>query len=70
LNNKEEDEGLKPYGYEYEVNHEGHAYGHRETTSNGRTEGQYQVVLPDGRVQTVKYFADNSGFHPQIIYTQ
>ena len=54
----------------FQVNHEGHAYGHRETTSNGRTEGQYQVVLPDGRVQTVKYFADNSGFHPQIIYTQ
>ena len=54
----------------FQVNHEGHAYGHRETTSNGRTEGQYQVVLPDGRVQTVKYYADNSGFHPQIIYTQ
>ena len=47
---------------------DGKTYSHQEATKNGRTEGQYEVQLPDGRVQIVKYYADETGFHPQIIY--
>lgn len=48
--------------------HAGQAYSHHEESKDGRTEGQYEVQLPDGRVQIVRYYADTSGFHPQIIY--
>ena len=47
---------------------DGKTYSHQEVTKNGRTEGQYEVQLPDGRVQIVKYYADETGFHPEIIY--
>lgn len=30
--------------------------------------GSYEVPLPDGRVQIVKYFADADGYHPEISY--
>jgi hypothetical protein len=43
-------------------------FSHKEASNQGRTEGQYKVALPDGRVQTVRYFADKTGFHPEIIY--
>ncbi|XP_042887012.1 cuticle protein-like [Penaeus japonicus] len=38
-------------------------YGHSEDRSGYNTQGQYQVLLPDGRLQTVEYTVTNdSGF--------
>ena len=35
----------------------------------GRTEGEYRVLLPDGRLMIVSYFVDgDSGFQPTITY--
>lgn len=52
-----------------QVSHEGvQKHSRVETSIGGRTEGHYEVTLPDGRVQIVKYYADASGFHPEVIY--
>ncbi|XP_042887017.1 pro-resilin-like isoform X1 [Penaeus japonicus] len=36
-------------------------YGHSEDRSGYNTQGQYQVLLPDGRVQTVEYSVTKDG---------
>ena len=52
----------------FQVNHKGQSHSHVETSIGGRTEGHYEVALPDGRVQTVKYYVDETGYHPEIMY--
>ncbi|XP_047509478.1 pro-resilin-like isoform X2 [Pieris napi] len=46
----------------------GTEFGHREERQEETAEGEYHVVLPDGRKQTVSYKADERGFKPQISY--
>ena len=45
----------KPYSFAYEVidPNGGNAYGHRESSDGVVVEGEYRVVLPDGRTQIV-----------------
>lgn len=44
-------------------------YGHSETSNGNTVEGSYQVALPDGRIQIVKYVADHeNGFQAQVTY--
>ena len=58
------------YDYRYGVDdtYTGTKFGHAELHNGFRTEGQYFVYLPDGRVQTVTYVADEYGYHPTITY--
>jgi hypothetical protein len=67
---QEDQRPTKAYTFEYKVKHDQKNihFSHKEASNQGRTEGQYKVALPDGRVQTVRYFADKTGFHPEIIY--
>ncbi|XP_022828603.1 pro-resilin-like isoform X2 [Spodoptera litura] len=51
-----------------EINSEGTDFGHHEERQDERAQGEYHVVLPDGRKQTVSYEADERGFKPQISY--
>ena len=46
----------KPYSFAYEVVDPlgGTNFGHRETSDGGVVEGEYRVVLPDGRTQIVR----------------
>ena len=47
---------LGPYRYGYAVTDEnGLDFNQQETSDGGVVNGQYSVVLPDGRIQTVKY---------------
>jgi len=47
----------------------GNDYGHKENREGADTAGQYHVLLPDGRVQTVKYSVDkDSGFVAEVVY--
>ncbi|XP_022125066.2 pro-resilin-like isoform X2 [Pieris rapae] len=48
----------------------GTEFGHREERQEETAEGEYHVVLPDGRKQTVSYKADERGFKPQISYEE
>lgn len=58
------------YDFSYEVKdpHTGNDFGHRQSRSGGQTQGQYRVLLPDGRMQVVDYVSDRDGFRPNIRY--
>lgn len=64
-------EPAKPYAFDYGVrdDYSGANYGHSETSNGNSVEGSYQVALPDGRTQIVKYVADHiNGFQAQVEY--
>ncbi|TRY67754.1 hypothetical protein TCAL_03107 [Tigriopus californicus] len=57
------------YEYKYEVdNDKDQKFAHEESRDGENIEGSYHVDLPDGRRQTVKYVADESGFHAEVTY--
>ncbi|XP_069975942.1 larval cuticle protein A3A-like [Penaeus vannamei] len=44
-------------------------FGHQEARDGDDTQGSYYVQLPDGRLQTVKYFVDgDSGYVAEVSY--
>lgn len=46
----------------------GNVFFHSELQQDGETRGSYKTKLPDGRVQTVTYVANDRGFQPKITY--
>ena len=63
--------GEAKYNFQWAVDHEdsGNNYGHQEARDGEDTQGSYYVHLPDGRLQTVKYFVDgDSGYVAEVNY--
>eukprot|EP00096_Caligus_rogercresseyi_P003383 TRINITY_DN162_c0_g2_i1.p1 TRINITY_DN162_c0_g2~~TRINITY_DN162_c0_g2_i1.p1 ORF type:complete len:195 (+),score=37.28 TRINITY_DN162_c0_g2_i1:40-624(+) len=61
----------KPYAFEYGVHDEytGTNFNAQETTDGKTVHGSYNVQLPDGRLQTVTYTADDyNGFVADVKY--
>lgn len=56
------------FGYRVRDPHTGNYFGHQESKKGEETNGQYHVLLPDGRMQQVKYSAGPDGFHADISY--
>ncbi|KAK7071139.1 hypothetical protein SK128_018910 [Halocaridina rubra] len=58
------------YNYEYVVRDDltGTHFGHAESREGYLTEGEYFVHLPDGRIQRVTYYADETGYHATVTY--
>ncbi|XP_046400415.1 pro-resilin-like [Ischnura elegans] len=58
------------YQFEYEVNdpESGNNFGHKEQREGERAQGEYHVLLPDGRTQIVTYTADERGYMPEVRY--
>lgn len=57
------------FGYRVRDFHTGNDFGHTQNKhNNGITEGEYHILLPDGRIQNVKYRADDDGFHADVSY--
>ncbi|KAL7648520.1 UNVERIFIED_CONTAM: hypothetical protein RMT77_000426 [Armadillidium vulgare] len=56
------------FGYGVYDPYHGTNFGHRENRNGKRTDGEYYVDLPDGRLQKVSYYADKDGYHPTITY--
>ncbi|XP_045603065.2 cuticle protein 7-like [Procambarus clarkii] len=60
-----------PYNYAYGVkdDYAGTDFGHNENSDGSAVKGSYNVVLPDGRIQTVSYVADHyNGYQAQVSY--
>ncbi|KAI8433829.1 hypothetical protein MSG28_015790 [Choristoneura fumiferana] len=56
------------FGYRVRDHKSGNDFGHQEAKSGGKTNGAYHVLLPDGRMQKVRYSAGPEGFHADISY--
>ena len=65
-------QGPAYYNFDYAVKDD-YAYldfGHSENRNGDNTKGEYFVVLPDGRRQTVSYYVDGySGFVADVKYS-
>ncbi|XP_037068941.1 cuticle protein 19.8-like [Pollicipes pollicipes] len=64
-------EEAKPFAYDYAVNdhYSGANFAKKEQSDGHNTQGYYSVALPDGRVQHVKYVADNyGGYNAEVTY--
>ena len=62
----------RPYAYEYAVADEysGVNFGAHEDSDGKAVKGGYQVLLPDGRTQTVNYVADHyTGYVADVKYS-
>ncbi|XP_066948508.1 pro-resilin-like [Macrobrachium rosenbergii] len=63
--------GEAKYSFNWAVDHDpsSNEFGHQETRDGDNTQGSYYVELPDGRLQTVKYFVDgDSGYVAEVNY--
>ncbi|KAF0288309.1 Pro-resilin [Amphibalanus amphitrite] len=60
----------QPYSFSYDVlDVFGNDYGAAEASNGEQVQGQYSVLLPDGRLQTVSYAVDgDSGFVADVQY--
>lgn len=64
-------DGPAVYNFAYGVEDaaEGLNFGHTESRDGYNTQGSYFVNLPDGRLQTVNYHADQNGYVADVSYT-
>ncbi|KAF2368969.1 Insect cuticle protein [Trinorchestia longiramus] len=62
-------EGM-PYDFQWGVDdsESGNAFSHVENSDGQTTQGEYRVLLPDGRTQVVKFFDNGGGFNAEVIY--
>ena len=60
----------KHYAFSYTVkdSQSGDDFSHTQKADNGAVQGSYKVQLPDGRMQIVKYIADDNGYRADVTY--
>ncbi|KAK8383653.1 hypothetical protein O3P69_015841 [Scylla paramamosain] len=56
------------YNYAVDDSAQGTSFSHQEARENDLTQGNYEVQLPDGRLQRVSYKADKNGFVAEVKY--
>ncbi|XP_003740476.1 cuticle protein 16.8-like [Galendromus occidentalis] len=57
-----------PYAYSYATEDaEGSSSAEQSTDGTGRVTGKYTISLADGRTRTVTYWADETGFHADVV---
>ncbi|OQR67587.1 cuticle protein 10.9-like [Tropilaelaps mercedesae] len=58
----------QPYQYGYSTQDvEGTSSAEESSDGSGRITGKYTISLADGRQRTVSYWADETGFHADVI---
>ncbi|XP_064078615.1 pro-resilin-like [Macrobrachium nipponense] len=62
-------EGM-PYDFTWGVedSDSGNAFSHVENSDGQRTQGEYRVLLPDGRTQVVTFYDNGDGFNADVNY--
>lgn len=62
-------EGM-PYEFEWNVNdvENGLVYSHQESSDGAVAQGEYRVLLPDGRLQIVTFADRGQGYEAQVTY--
>ncbi|XP_050738753.1 pro-resilin-like [Eriocheir sinensis] len=62
-------EGM-PYDFQYGVQdpESGNAFSHVENSDGRTTQGEYRVLLPDGRTQVVTFYDNGGGFNADVTY--
>ncbi|XP_069958340.1 pro-resilin-like [Cherax quadricarinatus] len=57
------------YSFSWTVRHKSNKFGHQESREGEDTQGQYYVLLPDGRLQKVTFtVTGDSGYQPVVSY--
>lgn len=57
------------FGYRVRDYNTGTDFGHtQKRMTDGTTMGEYKILMPDGRMQNVKYKADDNGYHADVSY--
>ncbi|KAM7308579.1 cuticle protein 10.9 [Ixodes scapularis] len=57
-----------PYAFNYLSQLEDGSHSHEQSgDSNGRVQGKYTLTDADGRTRTVTYYADETGFHADVV---
>ncbi|RZC35077.1 Chitin bind 4 domain containing protein [Asbolus verrucosus] len=56
------------FGYKIRDVKMGNEFGHEEKRNGESAKGHYHVLLPDGRLQKVEYYADPTGYHAKVTY--
>ena len=59
-----------PYQFQWAVNAPefGNDYSHQQSSDGRLTQGEYRVLLPDSRVQIVRFTADENGYVADVQY--
>ncbi|XP_050738751.1 cuticle protein 19-like [Eriocheir sinensis] len=59
-----------PYDFEWGVQDgdSGNAFSHVENSDGKTTQGEYRVLMADGRTQVVKFFDNGGGFNAVVTY--
>ncbi|CAG0895630.1 unnamed protein product [Cyprideis torosa] len=56
------------YGYQVKDDYTGNYFTQKESRDGYATQGEYSVQLPDGRLQIVRYVADENGYRAEVSY--
>ena len=60
-----------PYNIEWGIQDDenNNVYSHREVSEGNDVQGEYRVLLPDGRTQVVSFYADPvNGYNAEVTY--
>ncbi|XP_045101015.1 pro-resilin-like [Portunus trituberculatus] len=59
-----------PYDFQWDIQDtdSGNTFSHVENSDGQTTQGEYRVLLPDGRTQVVKFFDNGGGFNAVVTY--
>ncbi|XP_042891660.1 pro-resilin-like [Penaeus japonicus] len=62
--------GLMPYDFTWGVEdgESGNAFTHLENSDGNTMQGEYRVLLPDGRTQVVSFHDNGAGFEAEVTY--
>lgn len=59
-----------PYDFDWQIEdpENGNVFSHVETSDGTVTQGEYRVLLPDGRLQIVQFVDRGNGFEAKVTY--